>query len=174
MNGDKMKKKLLIFLGIALSLGAIGAIIYASITLNKQQKLEDSYLIELSYDELVKKIENKDSFVLVYTQTTCSHCIEYKPILKKTLYKNKLYGYEIVIDKLNTEEKAKLKDIANVSGTPTTIFIKDGVEISTSSRLTGIQTEDKLTNRYNIIMIVFYSQKVCHSNITIIVVTYMK
>lgn len=148
MNGDKMKKKLLIFLGIALSLGAIGAIIYASITLNKQQKLEDSYLIELSYDELVKKIENKDSFVLVYTQTTCSHCIEYKPILKKTLYKNKLYGYEIVIDKLNTEEKAKLKDIANVSGTPTTIFIKDGVEISTSSRLTGIQTEDKLTNRF--------------------------
>lgn len=148
MNGDKMKKKLLIFLGIALSLGAIGAIIYASITLNKQQELEDSYLIELSYDELVKKIENKDSFVLVYTQTTCSHCIEYKPILKKTLYKNKLYGYEIVIDKLNTEEKAKLKDIANVSGTPTTIFIKDGVEISTSSRLTGIQTEDKLTNRF--------------------------
>ena len=148
MNCDKMKKKLLIFLGIALSLGAIGAIIYASITLNKQQELEDSYLIELSYDELVKKIENKDSFVLVYTQTTCSHCIEYKPILKKTLYKNKLYGYEIVIDKLNTEEKAKLKDIANVSGTPTTIFIKDGVEISTSSRLTGIQTEDKLTNRF--------------------------
>ena len=148
MNGDKMKKKLLIFLGIALSLGEIGAIIYASITLNKQQELEDSYLIELSYDELVKKIENKDSFVLVYTQTTCSHCIEYKPILKKTLYKNKLYGYEIVIDKLNTEEKAKLKDIANVSGTPTTIFIKDGVEISTSSRLTGIQTEDKLTNRF--------------------------
>ncbi len=148
MNGDKMKKKLLIFLGIALSLGAIGAIVYASITLNKQQELEDSYLIELSYDELVKKIENKDSFVLVYTQTTCSHCIEYKPILKKTLYKNKLYGYEIVIDKLNTEEKAKLKDIANVSGTPTTIFIKDGVEISTSSRLTGIQSEDKLTNRF--------------------------
>ena len=148
MNGDKMKKKFLIFLGIALSLGAIGAIVYASITLNKQQELEDSYLIELSYNELVKKIENKDSFVLVYTQTTCSHCIEYKPILKKTLYKNKLYGYEIVIDKLNTEEKAKLKDIANVSGTPTTIFIKDGVEISTSSRLTGIQTEDKLTNRF--------------------------
>mgnify|MGYP003295257158 FL=1 len=144
----KMKKKFLIFLGIALSLGAIGAIVYASITLNKQQKLEDSYLIELSYNELVKKIENKESFVLVYTQTTCSHCIEYKPILKKTLYKNKLYGYEIVIDKLNTEEKAKLKDIANVSGTPTTIFIKDGVEISTSSRLTGIQTEDKLTNRF--------------------------
>ena len=148
MNGDKMKKKFLIFLGIVLSLGAIGAIVYASITLNKQQELEDSYLIELSYNELVKKIENKDSFVLVYTQTTCSHCIEYKPILKKTLYKNKLYGYEIVIDKLNTEEKAKIKDIANVSGTPTTIFIKDGVEISTSSRLTGIQTEDKLTNRF--------------------------
>lgn len=148
MNGDKMKKKLLIFLGIAISIGAILAIIYAAITLNKQQEVEDSYLIELSHQELEKKIQNKESFVLVYTQTTCSHCHEYKPVLKRTLAKNKLYAYEIVLDKLAKEDKTKINDIANVSGTPTTIFIKDGQEINTSSRLVGIQTEEKLTNKF--------------------------
>lgn len=143
-----MKKKILIFLGIILVVGAIIAIVYAAITLNKQQNLEDSYLIELTYKELEEKINNKDSFVLVYTQTTCAHCHDYKPILKRTLAKVNLYAYEIVLDKLNKEEKAKLNDIANVSGTPTTIFIKDGQEINSSSRLVGIQQEEKLINKF--------------------------
>ena len=51
MNGDKMKKKLLIFLAFAISIGAIIAIIYAAIALNRQEKIEDSYLIELTYKE---------------------------------------------------------------------------------------------------------------------------
>lgn len=143
-----MKKKLLILLAFVISIGSIIAIVYASVTLNKKQKIEDSYLIELTYNELEKKIQNKDSFILVYTQTTCSHCIEYKPILKRTLAKQELYAYEIVLDKLTKEEKGKLNDIANVSGTPTTVFIKDGQEINSSSRLKGIQTEEKLINRF--------------------------
>lgn len=148
MNGDKMKKKLLIFLGIALCIGAIIAICYAAITLNKQKEIEDSYLIELSYKELEEKINKKDSFILVFTQTNCSHCHEFKPILKRTLAKQELYAYEIVLDKLEKEDKTKINDIANVSGTPTTIFIKDGQEINTSSRIVGIAKEDKLVSKF--------------------------
>ena len=107
----KMKKKLLIFLGLAVSIGAIVAIVYAAITLNKQQEIEDNYLIELSYQELEEKIKNKDSFILIYTQTTCAHCHEFKPILKKTLAKQNYYGYEIVLDKLKNGDRAKLNDI---------------------------------------------------------------
>ena len=59
-----MKKKLLIFIGLALSIGAIVAIVYAAITLNKQQEIENSYLIELSYKELEEKINKKESFLL--------------------------------------------------------------------------------------------------------------
>lgn len=147
MNGDKMKKKLLIFLAFAISIGAIIAIIYAAITLNKQEKIEDSYLIELTYKELEEKINKKESFVLVFTQTQCSHCHEYKPILKRTLAKKKFYAYEVVLDNLSKQEKAKLNDIANVSGTPTTVFIIDGEEVNSSSRLVGIQQEDKIVNR---------------------------
>lgn len=148
MNGDKMKKKLLIFLGIALCIGAIIAICYAAITLNKQKEIEDSYLIELSYKELEEKINKKDSFILVFTQTNCSHCHEFKPILKRTLAKQELYAYEIVLDKLEKQDKTKINDIANVSGTPTTIFIKDGQEINTSSRIVGVAKEDKLISKF--------------------------
>ena len=142
-----MKKKLLVFLGIALSVGAIIAIIYAAVVLNKQEELENSYLIELTYDELAEKIENKDSFMLVFTQTQCSHCIEYKPTLKRILAKHDFYAYEIVLDKLSKSEKAKLNDIANVSSTPTTVFIIDGEEVNSTSRLIGSQTEEKLMKK---------------------------
>jgi len=143
-----MKKNILVFLGIIISLGAIFAIVYASITLNKQKEVEKNYLVELTYNELVEKINNKDSFVLVFTQSQCGHCHEYKPVLTRTLAKVKLYAYEIVLDKLTKEEKAKLNDIANVSQTPTTTFIKDGQEINSTSRLVGVQPEDKLITRF--------------------------
>ena len=143
----KMKKKLWVFLGLAISIGAIIAIVYAAITLNKQQEIEDNYLIELSYKELEEKIKNKDSFMLIYTQSTCSHCHQFKPVLKKTLAKQNFYGYEIVIDKLETSDRAKLNDIANVSNTPTIVFIKDGEEINSSSRLVGARSEEEIVNK---------------------------
>ena len=142
-----MKKKLWVFLGLAVSIGAIVAIVYAAITLNKQQEIEDNYLIELSYKELEEKIKNKDSFMLIYTQSTCSHCHQFKPVLKKTLAKQNFYGYEIVIDKLETSDRAKLNDIANVSNTPTIVFIKDGEEINSSSRLVGARSEEEIVNK---------------------------
>lgn len=143
-----MKKKFMIFLGVAIAIGAIAAIVYASLTLNKQKEIEDTYLIELSYNELEEKINNKESFVVVFTQSQCSHCHEYKPILKRTLAKVELYAYEIVLDKLTKEEGSKLNDIANVSQTPTTVFIKNGQEINSTSRLLGVQSEDKLIKRF--------------------------
>ena len=142
-----MKNKIWIILGIIISLGAITAMIYAAITIKNEEKNNEKYLIELTYEELKEKIDKKESFVLVYTQTTCAHCHEYKPILTKTLANIDFYAYEIVLDKLKKEDRPKMNDIANVSGTPTTIFIKDGQEINSSSRLIGIQSEDKIIQK---------------------------
>ena len=142
-----MKKKLLVFLGLALSIGAIVAIVYAAITLNKQQEIENSYLIELSYKELEEKINNKESFLLMYTQSTCGHCHEFKPKLKRILAKQNFYGYEIVLDKLDNSERAKINDIANVNNTPTIVFIKDGQEINSSHRLVGAQSEEEIVRK---------------------------
>lgn len=143
-----MRKKIILFGVIAVIALAAAGLIYASSELNKKEELENSYLIELTFDELQKKIDNKDTFILVLTQTSCSHCIEYKPTLKKVLAEYDVYAYELPIDKLDKKEIAKLKDIANASGTPATIFIEEGAEKNTSSRLYGAQEKSKIVSRF--------------------------
>ncbi len=132
-----MKKKFLIIIGIAIAVLAIGALIYAAITIHKTQNDDSKYLKEISYTELEKKIEAKDDFILVFSRTTCSHCAEFKPVLASTLAEYKITAYVVELDELTDAENAKLKDIANVSGTPTTIFMQKGEETTTASRLVG-------------------------------------
>ena len=144
-----MKKKIIIASICAVIIMAVAGMIYASTTLNKKTEEENKHLVEITYQELEKKVNNKESFILVLTQTNCSHCHEYKPVLKKVLYDYDIYAYEVSTDKLTKEENAKLKDIANASGTPTTIFIENGEEKNTYSRMVGTQTESKLVNKLN-------------------------
>ena len=82
---NRSKKRSLI-LGIICLIILVGAIV-ADILLNK------SYLNEIKYEEMVEKIENKDSFVLLFSQTTCTHCMDFKPKLAKVAkqYKIKIY-----------------------------------------------------------------------------------
>lgn len=142
-----MKKKILIAGGILLiSLSIIG-LIYAGVTLNKKTQDEDNHLISLKFSEVEKKVNNKETFILLLSQESCSHCAQYKPILKKVLAKNDIIAYELKIDKLTKEETAKLKDIANASGTPTTVFIEEGVEKNTSTRLVGTKSSTEIENR---------------------------
>lgn len=143
-----MKKKIIIISVIAVVALAIIGMIYAGITLKGKEIEEDSHLIALTFEELQTKIDKKETFILVLTQTSCSHCAEYKPVLKKVLSEHDLYAYEIEIDKLSKAENAKLKDIANASGTPATIFIENGSEVNTSSRLYGAQEKSKIVNRF--------------------------
>jgi len=142
-----MKKKLImIIILIVITLSIIG-LIYAGTTLHKEEKEENNHLVEISFKELQEKIDNKDSFILLLSQTTCSHCAEYRPVLKKVLKNYNIYAYEIATDKLDKEQTAKLKDIANASGTPTTVFIENGEEKNTGNRLVGAASESKLISR---------------------------
>lgn len=116
---------------------------------NKENVTEkSSKLVLLSFPELKEKIDNKESFILVITQTTCSHCAEYRPILTAVLDKYNITAYEIESNKLTTEERGLMNDIANVSGTPTTIFIEDGVETTTTNRIIGPANQSKLISRF--------------------------
>ena len=143
----EMKKKIAIIAIIIVIIGAISGLIYASTVLNKKEQEQEKHLIELNLSELKEKLENKESFILVITATYCSHCAEYKPVLSEVLTEYDLVGYFIEQDKLNEEELAELKQIANISGTPTTIFIQDGAEESTNTRLSGNQSRTKIISR---------------------------
>lgn len=91
---------------------------------------------EINYTELKEKLENKESFALVVSQSTCSHCATYKP---KVEIIAKDYGvdfYYIDID-LEKNKENFLKEF-NLSGaTPTTLFFKNGKEKSMLNRLEG-------------------------------------
>lgn len=142
-----MKKNIFIIIGIVIVALAIAGLVYASTTLNKKNNDVDSHLVELNMSELQSKINNKETFILVISQTDCSHCAEYKPILKEVLAENNITAYEIDEKKLTKEENGQLKNIANISGTPTTVFIVDGEEKSTQSRLVGSANKTKIINR---------------------------
>ena len=81
----KAKKRAIILGSICLVI-LVGAFIADRI-------LSKNYFKELKYDEVIEKIENKDSFVLLISQTTCTHCISYKPKLEEVANKYKIDIY---------------------------------------------------------------------------------
>ena len=147
MKKNKNNNKIVMIIIMIISILAIGGLVYASIVLNKQEEDLNKYLVELSYKELSKKLEKKESFILVVTRTDCSHCAVYKPKLKQVLKDYNIIGYEIAADKLSTKDKSAFNDIANVSGTPTTIFIVNGEEETTTNRLVGDVPTERIISR---------------------------
>lgn len=143
-----MKKKTMIILGTAVIVAAFGFLIFAMVSEGMTNAAKDKTLISINFNELEKKINNKDTFILVLTQKQCSHCVEYKPVLKEVLYEYDLKAYELDQNTLTKTEKAKLKDIASITGTPTTVFISEGSEIATATRIHGAASKGTIISRF--------------------------
>ena len=108
---------------------------YKLITKNKQEKYD--YIKNINISELKEKIDNKDSFILVITQDSCSHCKAFLPVINDVAKTYNITIYDISQTNLSDEDSTYLKNIASISGTPTTVFIVDGVEKTTTNRLVG-------------------------------------
>ena len=111
------------------------------------------YLKELSYSELIEKINNKDSFIVYVKQDSCSHCQNFTPVLENVLKKYKIEAYYIRLNTFTEEEKTYTDDgsIINgtdliISGTPTVIFMNNGKE-SVMHRIVGEASEDKIITK---------------------------
>lgn len=135
----KAKKRAIILGSICLII-LVGAFIADRI-------LSKSYFKELKYDEVIEKIKNKDSFVLLISQTTCTHCISYKPKLEEAANKYKINIYYIESNLLNDEERDKFTSYINFSSTPVTVFIKNGEETTVANRINGDASKDKLEKK---------------------------
>ena len=135
----KAKKRAIILGSICLVI-LVGAFIADRI-------LSKNYFKELKYDEVIDKIENKDSFVLLISQTTCTHCISYKPKLEEVANKHKIYIYYIESNLLNDEERDKFTSYINFSTTPATVFIKNGEETTVANRINGDASKDKIEKK---------------------------
>lgn len=105
---------------------------------------ESKYLKEISYKEYEELIKNKESFVVEIMRDGCSACESFKPTLKEFTEEYKIEVKYINTDNLTDEEI----DTFGISGTPTLIFYKDGVEQTVSSRLIGAVSKDKIVAKF--------------------------
>ncbi len=108
---------------------------------------ENTNLIDITVSDLENKITNKDTFILVISQTGCPHCEQYIPELNRTLKEVNLNAYVINLTNLNSEEATTLNKYVNVSGTPATIFYHEGEEATTLNRISGYAPKVKIKER---------------------------
>lgn len=135
-----MKKNLTIICAIVL-------VVILGILLFVNGKSSKYGLFELKYDDVMEKFNNKEDFVLVISQTTCAHCISYKPVLRSVSKKCKIKTYYIDVDLLKDKETEELKKYVSYSDTPSTLFIKDGTESTRANRIVGEATEEKIVSK---------------------------
>ena len=139
MRNARIKKRVTILVGVCVVL-LVGALI-------ANHYLDKSYLVEIKYKEVMKKIDNKEDFVLLLSQTTCSHCRDYKPKLRKVAREYKLTIYYLETNLLSEEESKEIKKNFNFSDTPTTVFVNEGVEKTAASRIVGDVGKAKIISK---------------------------
>lgn len=135
-----MNKKIFIFSAIIL-------LVILVVLVFSNTKASKYGLFELKCDEVIEKINNKESFVLVVSQTTCTHCISYKPVLESVAKKYKIKAYYVDVNLFSEEEDNEFKKYVSYSDTPSTLFIKDGEESTRANRIVGEANEEKIVSK---------------------------
>lgn len=101
----------------------------------------------ISYDDFMLKMDAGDSFMITYVSRTCSACTDQKKILTEVMNKQNMDVYLIEAETLTEAQFNHLVELFDIQYTPTTIFIKDGVETSVMDRLIGYQTYDTIVSK---------------------------
>ena len=109
-----------------------------------------SNITEISYTELEKKLENKESFILEVVQDGCHNCESFSPKFDEILKEYNLKAVSINLTNITQEENQKLSNLYNTSGTPTVIFIEKGEEPSISRRIVGDVTKEKIVSKLKV------------------------
>ena len=102
---------------------------------------------DVSFSKLKSMINNKETFILEIMQDGCSHCQEFKPKFEDVLKENDLTAYSINLAKLSEEDSDELSKIYSFDGTPTVIFVKDGVEEPIIKRIVGSKSRDEIRQK---------------------------
>lgn len=97
--------------------------------------------VELTYDQYKEKISNNESFIVLLYQTGCSHCESFEPKVNKIIKEYNLEIYSLNLADLSEKEYAVVKNKTFVTGTPTTVFIKEG---KYENKLVGDKEEEEI------------------------------
>ena len=75
---------------ISFLIGILSGCSHTTSTHTIQKDLSKDQIIEINYDDVLKKINQKEDFVLYVGTPDCKDCQEFEPYLKKYLKKNKI------------------------------------------------------------------------------------
>ena len=134
-----VKKKIIILVSICVAI-LVGAFV-------ADRVIGKNYFSEIKYKEVIEKIENDETFILLISQTMCEHCISFKPKLEEAANQHKINIYYIDVDLLSDSEKDNLISHINYDSTPITVFIKNGEETSAATRINGDASKEKIENK---------------------------
>ena len=137
------KEKIIMLISVISLIIIIGVIIF----LNVNNQEEENYFKELTFNEVMDKLDNKETFILVLSQTTCSHCALYKPKIESVAYDYKLYIYYLEVDLISDTQREELLKIIHYDGTPTTVFFTEGEEKTAATRINGDASIEKITKK---------------------------
>ena len=136
----KKQKKKIIIIAVACLVLLVGAVV-------ADRLLSSSNLKEIKYEKMMEKVNNKDTFVVLFSQTTCSHCQAFKPKLESVANEFNIKIYYLETDLLDEDEYKQLKKDFSFSGTPTTLFIINGEEKTAATRINGDVSRDKIISK---------------------------
>lgn len=108
------------------------------------------YLEEISFDELYKMVENKETFILEIMQDGCSHCAVFTPRFENVLEEYKVHAKYINFSKLTEKQYKQFEKEFNNNegiGTPTVIFFVNGKEKTSMNRLSGEPSEKEIIRK---------------------------
>lgn len=132
----KLNKK---FIYLLIVIVIVGIIFFVTVVNGKKGNM-----ITLNYQQYIEKIENKDSFILYIGQTGCSYCEKFEPKLRRVMNQHELEIYYIDLAKLSETEYTIIQTKTFVKGTPTTIYIKEG--ITQADKIVGDKSETQITS----------------------------
>lgn len=112
---------------------------------NKNTHIINETPTYISYEEYQNILNNKENAIVVFESDYCHYCEEYKEILNKVVnnYSTPVYYYELETDDI-------AYDTLNISATPTTHIIKNGVNVETIIGKTEYNELSKILDKNNI------------------------
>ena len=113
---------------------------------NSNHSIETNYFKEVNINNLINMIDNKEDFILVISQTYCSHCTSYKPKIEEIANNKKITVYYIEYNLLSSDERSLFDNYINITGTPTTVFFEDGEERLDATRINGNTSKETIEN----------------------------
>lgn len=110
-------------------------------------KGDNNYLKELTYSDFNKKVSDAETFFVVLVQDGCPHCEEFVPKLEEVLTEYQVIGYKLNMSTMSEEEYNEFSLKYGKDGTPTTIFLNEGKELSKMQRISGNAAKSKIISK---------------------------